>query len=186
MTSTTRNRAIACVAGGLMALGLVPTMAMAAAPTSLGTFEKWTAWKGTDANGVICYIAAKPDQTAPKGANRDPIHFLVINRIGLGTRDEVQTLVGYPMKKGGVFSADIDGTAYKMISVNDDPKTAVKENYAAWLADPSQEPGFVAAMKKGRTLTVKGVSWRGTNTTDTYSLKGVTAAMNKIRSSCSK
>jgi Invasion associated locus B (IalB) protein len=186
MTSTTRNRAIACVAGGLMALGLFPSLATAAAPTNLGTFDKWTAWKGSDANGVICYIAAKPDSALPKGANRDPIHFLVINRIGLGTRDEVQTLVGYPMKKGGVFSANIDGNVYKMISVDDDPKTAVKENYAAWLADPKQEPAFVAAMKAGSSLIVKATSTRGTDTTDTYSLKGVTAAMQKIQSSCSK
>lgn len=185
MTSTTRSRVIACVAGGLMALGL-PSLAMAAGPTSLGTFNKWTAWKGSDANGVICYIAAKPDDTKPKNVNRDPIHFLVINRIGLGTRDEVQTLVGYPMKSGGVFSANIDGSVYKMISVKDDPKTKVKENYAAWLADPKKEPEFVAKMKAGRSLIVKGTSTRGTDTTDTYSLSGVTAAMKKIQSSCSK
>ncbi|HEY8595889.1 MAG TPA: invasion associated locus B family protein [Devosiaceae bacterium] len=184
MTSKTRDLLLACLAGGVLACGLGSANALAAGPTALGTFNKWVAWKGTDANGVICYISAKPDDTEPKNVNRDPIHFLIINRLGLGTRNEVQTLVGYPMKDGGVFSANIDGTNYPMISVKDDPNTSVKENYAAWLADPKQEGAFVSAMKAGRQLVVKGTSTRGTDTTDTYSLSGVTAALDALAKDC--
>ena len=39
-------------------------------------------------------------------------------------------------------------------------------------------------MKNGKTMSVSGVSWRGTQTSDRYSLSGVTAAMNKIDSMC--
>jgi hypothetical protein len=39
-------------------------------------------------------------------------------------------------------------------------------------------------MKSGAALTVKGTSWRGTVTTDTYSLKGLSAAMAKIDEAC--
>ena len=47
-------------------------------------------------------------------------------------------------------------------------------------------PGaLVNAMKRGNELVFKGTSERGTLTTDSYSLKGVTAAMKAIDKACS-
>lgn len=142
--------------------------------TSLGTFNAWTAWKGTDANGVICYISSQPTDTEPKNVNRDPIHFLVIHRKGLGTRNEVQTLVGYPFNANPNATASVDGKTYPMVT----------EGEAAWLASAGDEGGFVEALKAGSTLVVQGTSQRGTRTTDTYSLRGVTAAMGEIDKAC--
>ena len=42
----------------------------------------------------------------------------------------------------------------------------------------------VEAMKRGTEMVVRGISSRGTRTTDTYSLSGVTAAMNEIDKAC--
>ena len=39
-------------------------------------------------------------------------------------------------------------------------------------------------MKTGSELTVKGTSWRGTETLDSYSLNGVSAALKKIDEAC--
>lgn len=179
---------------GLAALSLAATTLMPAvaaskpatpsAPVNLGTFNAWTAWKGQDADGLMCYVSAAPKTTLPVGANRDPVHFLVVNRIGRHTKDEVQTLVGYPLEINGTFSATIDGKSYAMITTKDDPKTATNENYAAWLRSAADQPGFVAALKAGSSLVVKGVSQRGTHTTDTYSLAGITAALQKIATAC--
>ncbi len=140
----------------------------------LGTFRFWTAWKGSDANGVLCYVSSQPQQALPTNVNRDPIHFLVINRKGLGTNNEVQTLVGYPLKADSTPEVSIDGRSYDM----------VVEGSAAWLASASEEGTFVAAMKAGSEMVVKARSQRGTDTTDTYSLVGVTAALDKISSDC--
>jgi hypothetical protein len=144
-------------------------------PTNIGTFKSWTAWTGNDSTGLICYISAEPGSSKPTGVNRDPIHFLVVHRKGLGTRNEVQTLIGYPLKKDGKPSAAIDGKTFPMIA----------DGSGAWLASASDEAGFVAALKKGSELVVKGTSQRGTDTTDTYSLAGVTAAMDAIDKACS-
>ena len=43
---------------------------------------------------------------------------------------------------------------------------------------------LVDALKAGSQLTVRGTSQRGTDTTDTYSLSGVTAAMAEIDKAC--
>jgi hypothetical protein len=148
--------------------------AASAAPKSIGTFSSWTAWTATDSTGLICYVSAEPTSSLPKGANRDPIHFLVVDRKGLGTRNEVQTLMGYPIKKSSKPTASVDGRTYPMIP----------DGSGAWLASAADEPGFVAAMKAGRSLVVKATSTRGTDTTDTYSLSGVTAALDAANKAC--
>ena len=182
-------------------IALFITTALAqAAPTNLGTFKAWTAWQGTDENGKICFISASPDKSEPtqingKPINRDPPHFLIIHRdkapainpdgtaakdkngnpVFKKVRNEVQTLIGYPFSKDQRPSASIDGRSFTMLA----------ENSSAWLADAADEGSFLAAMKAGSLLVVKGTSARGTNTTDTYSLSGVTAAMDAIDKACS-
>jgi hypothetical protein len=157
-----------------MAIG-AGTPAAAQQMQNLGTFKNWTAWKGTDANGEMCYISATPQSTAPDGVRRSPIHFLIIHRKGLGTKNEVQTLIGYPFNSANSnASATIDGKTYPMVT----------EGEAAWLASTADEPNFVEALKAGSRLVVKGTSQRGTNTTDTYDLGGVTAAMAEIDKAC--
>jgi hypothetical protein len=144
------------------------------APTNIGTFSSWTAWTASDSSGLICYVSAEPGSSTPKGVNRDPIHFLVVDRKGLGTSNEVQTLIGYPIKKSTNPSAAIDGKSYPMIA----------DGSGAWLAAAKDEDGFVANLKRGHALLVKGTSQRGTETADTYSLAGVTAALDAASKAC--
>lgn len=173
MTSTRLGLTSGLVASVLVLALAVPAAAQEA--TNLGTFNDWTAWKGSDANGEMCYISSTPQKTAPEGVNRSPIHFLVIHRKGLGTKNEVQTLIGYPFNTTNAnASATIDGKSYPMVT----------EGEAAWLASAGDEPGFVTALKGGAQLVVRGTSQRGTETTDTYSLSGVTAAMGEIDKAC--
>lgn len=159
--------ALACFGAGISG-------ASAQEVTKLGSFNDWAAWKSTDANGEICYVASNPTDKQPADVNHGEVHFFVINRKGLGTRLEVQTLMGYPLKTGSVPSVTVDGKAYNM----------VVDGQAAWLASANDEPGFVENMKKGRQLVVKAVSERGTNTSYTYSLSGVTAALNEVNKAC--
>ena len=149
--------------------------AQAQQATELGTFNAWAAWQATDASGQICYVSATPQKSEPAGVNRDPIHFMIIHRKGLGTKNEVQTLIGYPYNATSAnASVSVDGKSYPMVT----------EGTAAWLASTGDEAGFVAAFKNGSQMTVRGTSQRGTNTIDTYSLSGATAAINAIDAAC--
>ena len=210
MTSLKRRVLTGLMASALVAL-VSPALAQAA-PTNLGTFKAWTAWQGNDENGKICFISAAPDKSDPtqingKPINRDPPHFLIIhrdkapainpdgtaakdkngNQVFKKVRNEVQTLVGYPLQPTSdsfTHSAAIDGKTWPMKSIPDDPATSIKDNEAAWLASMNDEAGFVAALKKGTSLVVTGTSLKGTKVTDTYVLGGVTAAMDAIDKAC--
>ncbi|MGL6181779.1 MAG: invasion associated locus B family protein, partial [Aestuariivirga sp.] len=54
----------------------------------------------------------------------------------------------------------------------------------AWADKPETEKKIVSAMKNGKVLKISGTSWRGTATTDTYSLEGISAALAKIDDAC--
>lgn len=176
MTSRARKLISGFVAGCFLAAGLAQA-ALAQETENLGTHQFWTAWKGSDANGVICYISSQPQSKVTNPANRPrgEIHFLIIHRQATGVRNEVQTLVGYPLQLNSTPRAVIDGQTYNM----------VVQGEAAWLAAPEQESAFVGAMKAGGQLVVQGTSTLGTTTTDTYSLSGVTAAIDVIDAACS-
>lgn len=148
----------------------------AQAATRLGEHGNWIAWEDTDATGKICYISSAPQKFEPTDVLRDPIHFLVTHRQGTGKRNEVATNLGYPTNDDEDATATIDGRAYPLVTDS--------ETEAGWLAAEADEPGFVETMKAGSELVVKAVSARGTHTTDTYSLVGVTAAMAQIDEAC--
>ncbi|HEY4201195.1 MAG TPA: invasion associated locus B family protein, partial [Devosiaceae bacterium] len=123
--------------------------------------------------------AINADGTAAKDKNGKAVFRKV--------RNEVQTLVGYPMKPTTdtfTHAALIDGKSWPMKSIPDDPSTSIIDSEAAWLASMDDEAGFVASLEKGTSLQVKGTSAKGTQTTDTYSLGGVTAAMAAIDKAC--
>jgi hypothetical protein len=170
------------VLAGLAAAGLVAGLAAPAAAQEikqLGTFKSWTAWSGSDANGLMCYISATPADWSPKEVGgspvrRSPIHFLVINRKGLGTKNEVQTQVGYPFNAEANVTATVDGRSFPMVT----------EGEAAWLANEADEAPFVEAMKAGSKLVVTGTSAKGNRMTDNYDLSGVTAALGEISKAC--
>jgi invasion protein IalB len=43
---------------------------------------------------------------------------------------------------------------------------------------------MVDAMRKGAELVIKSVSGHGTKTTDTYSLKGISQALDRVAQEC--
>ena len=54
----------------------------------------------------------------------------------------------------------------------------------AWTRDAATDKEVVEAMAKGREAMIKGVSARGTATTDIYPLEGFTQALNAIDKAC--
>jgi hypothetical protein len=168
--------AVGCLSAALIGATAVPHAGAQTQddPELLGDFNDWAAYTYSTPKGKVCYIVAKPSSSEPKNVKRDPIFFLVTHRPGDKVRNEVSTIIGYAFKKDEPATVTIDGTSYEMFTNGD----------GGWFDSSAKDSQVVNAMKAGKTLTVKGTSWRGTVTTDTYSLSGVTAALNKINETC--
>jgi len=55
-----------------------------------------------------------------------------------------------------------------------------------WIKNAAEEERMVDAMRKSADVTVKGVSAKGTETTDTFSLKGLAQALDKVAQDCKR
>jgi invasion protein IalB len=142
---------------------------------TLGTFSDWTAHSYNGKDGLVCFVMSSPKKTLPENVKRDPSYVLITHRPKLNVRSEVSAMVGYTLKKESVAVMEVDGAeSYELFTAGD----------GAWAESAAKDRQIVAALKKGREMVLKGVSWRGTKTTDTYSLSGITAAMDKIDEAC--
>jgi len=142
----------------------------------LGQFGDWGAYKATPGGKKVCFALSKPTSavTDPAGRNRDPSYAFVSTRPSEKVKNEVSVIVGYPQKPGVDASATIGSASYVMYTQND----------GAWVKNAAEEAQMVEAMRKGSDLVIKSISSHGTKTTDTYSLKGISEAIDKVAEEC--
>ncbi len=147
-------------------------LAQAQTPSRIEQFNAWGAYYYNSNNGKVCYVLSVPSDKQPANVDHGDNFFLVTQRPGQNISYEPQAMMGYNLRGGSKVTVTIDDKSFTMFT---------KEK-SAWLENAAQEPALVSAMKAGRTMTVKATSGRGTNTSYTYSLSGITAALNKIES----
>jgi invasion protein IalB len=145
-------------------------------PTLLGQYEDWGAYAAMPGGRKVCFSIAKPksSQTNPVGRNRDQAWLFVSNRPAENVRNEVSVIIGYPFKPSSDATAEIGTDKFAMYTLND----------GAWIKNVAEEARMVEAMRKGKDVTVKGVSGRGTESTDQYSLKGLSQALDRAAQEC--
>ena len=147
-------------------------------PRLLGSYRDWDAMVGTMQDGSkTCYMISTPKRSSAskKDAVRGQIYMTVTHRPKFGVKGEVNAVVGYPIRRGSEANISVDGRhSFSFFT----------EGSGAWAYDPKDDASAVSAMKAGSTLVVKASSQRGTDTTDTYSLSGFTAAYNAITKAC--
>jgi invasion protein IalB len=54
----------------------------------------------------------------------------------------------------------------------------------AWIKNAAEEAKMVDAMRSGDSAVIKGVSAKGTQSTDTFTLKGVSQALDRAGQEC--
>jgi invasion protein IalB len=144
--------------------------------TLLGQFGDWGAYKASPGGKTVCFALSKPTAatTEPPGRPRDASYAFVSTRPSEKVKNEVSVIVGYSQKASHDATATVGSANYVMYTQND----------GAWVKNAAEEAQMVDAMKKGADLVVKSESGRGTKTTDTYSLKGVAEALDKVAAEC--
>jgi hypothetical protein len=164
----------------LLALAAWAVPAQAADPEQLGTFRDWSALAASTPQGKVCYALSSPIAKLPAKAARDKIYVMISVWPGRGVRDELQVVPGYLYREGEPVFAQVGSLRTEFFTRNDG------KSGAAWVKEVNDENALVAAMRGGSTLTVSGVSKRGTRTTDTYSLSGIAAAIDRAHRECGK
>lgn len=141
----------------------------------LGVFKDWVAYEGEYQGKKICFIESRPATMDRRLANRQlaNVRATVVNRPADRVKGEVVIQTGFPIASDVFADVDIDNNAFKMAT---DPSGML------WLPTRN-EPAFVNAMRRGINMTTK-VKSGSTTVSDTYSLRGFTAALGAIDQAC--
>jgi hypothetical protein len=144
----------------------------AAKPELLGSFGDWNAFS---VQGKTCYALGSPKERQPKAKLKDSLAYVFIStRPAEGVKNEVAVNLGYPTKDNGSAVADVDGDSFDLVTKGNN----------AWVKNTAKEKEFVETLKSGSKLVVKASSSKGSATTDTYSLKGLSEALARVAQEC--
>lgn len=106
---------------------------------------------------------------------RGEILLMVFYRPEAGVMGQVAFTGGYPFAKGSTVKVEIGDTAFDLYT----------EGEWAWPATPQDDAKLINSMKRGADAVLTAVSSRGTQTKDTFSLLGFTAAIEDAEKRCS-
>ncbi|MGA9087970.1 MAG: invasion associated locus B family protein [Bradyrhizobium sp.] len=153
-----------------------PEAAVGAEPTLIGQFGTWGAYTATPNGKKVCFALAKPSssKTNPPNRPRDPAYVFVSTRPAEKVVNEVSVMIGYTLKPGSESTLEVGGASYAMYTQGD----------GLWIKNAAEEERMVEAMRKAADATVKGVSAKGTETTDVFSLKGLAQALDRLAQDC--
>lgn len=155
-----------------------PAAAGGAEPTLIGQFGTWGAYSAAPNGKKVCFALAKPtsSKTNPPNRPRDPAYAFVSTRPGEKVTNEVSVMIGYTLKPGSESTLEVGGATYAMYTQGD----------GLWIKNAAEEGRMVDAMRKASDVVVKGVSAKGTETTDTFSLKGLSQALDRLAQDCKR
>ena len=163
------------------AVAAVPKSAAAAAaggaePILIGQFGTWGAYTAMPNGKKVCFALAKPttSKTNPPNRPRDPAYAFVSTRPSEKVFNEVSVMIGYALKPGSESTLEVGGASYAMYTQGD----------GLWIKNAAEEERMVEAMRRAPDAVVKGISAKGTETTDTFSLKGLSQALDRIAQDC--
>ncbi len=147
-----------------------------AEPTLIGQFGGWGAYTAMPGGKKVCFALAKPtsSKTNPPNRPRDPAYAFVSTRPSEKVFNEVSIMIGYALKPGSDATVEVGGASYAMYTQGD----------GLWIKNAAEEERMVDAMRKAPEAVVKGVSAKGTETTDVFSLKGLAQALDRIAQDC--
>ena len=145
-------------------------------PTLIGQYGTWGAYMATPNGKKVCFALAKPSssKTNPPNRPRDPAYAFISTRPAEKVVNEVSIMIGYVLRPGSESTLEVGGASYAMYTQGD----------GLWIKNAAEEERMVEAMRKAADVTVRGVSAKGTETTDVFSLKGLSQALDRVAQDC--
>lgn len=131
-------------------------------------------------NPTQCWIVSMPSETVNTregrvvSVRRGEILMFVSFWPGQERLGEVSFTGGYPFAPGSTVSMEIGSSTFELFT----------EGEMAWAASPQDDDRIITAMKRGSEATLTARSSRGTQTQDTFSLLGFTAAVEDAETRC--
>ena len=127
-----------------------------------------------------CWGVSKPKDTVNSkdgkavSVRRGDILLFVTFRPGQGDKGEISFTGGYPFAPGSTVRMDINQKGFDLMT----------DGEWAWSSSKEDDAALLSALKGGASAILTARSAKGTQTKDTFSLSGFTAAMAEAETRC--
>lgn len=167
-------------AAAAMALGALGAGAAQAQQESTNRVAVQTAWSVfVDGNPRECWAVSAPSETVntrdgrPVSVRRGDILLFATYRQGQSAA-EISFTGGYPFAEGSTVAMEIGSDTFQLFV----------DGQWAWAGSAEDDARILAAMRRGQNAVLTARSSRGTQTRDTFSLFGITAASDEAQRRC--
>lgn len=171
---------IGCCVGAAVALTGTMVLAQQTSTNRVAAQTDWSVF--VEDNPTECWSVSSPKSTVNTrdgrqvSVNRGDILLFVAYRPASQVKGEISFTGGYEFREGSTVTVEISGQTFEMFVSGE----------TAWPPTPADDAKIITAMKRGSSATITGVSQRsGTQTKDTFSLLGFTAALEEAERRCS-
>lgn len=163
------------VAALVLAAGvLAAPQASANEPKALATFGDWSVFERVIEGDRICFAATEAKDKSPKSVNHGNIFFLVASWQSGAARHQPSLMTGYNLKDA----------PKPTLRVGSEKWTMYADENEAFIESTDREEALISAMRRGADMQISAVSSRGTATNYRISLRGVTAAIERVDKEC--
>lgn len=166
------------LAGAVIAITSGAASAQETSTNRVGAQTDWSVFVEDDP--TQCWVVSTPRQTVNTrdgrevSVTRGEILLFVSFWPGQERRGEVSFTGGYPFAPGSTVTMQIGESRFELFT----------EDQTAWAASAQDDQSIITAMKRGADAVLTARSARGTQTQDTFSLRGFTAAVEDADARC--
>ena len=154
---------------------LTPAVAQSASePEFQGAHRDWRVFTRGEGDSQVCYALSRPQEALPSNVDHGEVFFLVASWQSGAAANQPSFLAGYPLRPDSPPRVRVGSDRFQMF---------VSEQ-EGFLEETGEESQLVRAMRRGSDMRVEATSNRGTATAYTFSLLGVTAALEQVDDLC--
>ncbi len=169
---------VGALTGTVLAVSASAALAQEESTNRVNAATDWSVFVEDDP--TQCWVVSTPRETVNTrdgrvvSVNRGEILMFVSFWPGQERLGEVSFTGGYPFADGSTVSMRVGETTFELFT----------DGEMAWAASPQDDQRIITAMKRGADAVMTARSARGTQTQDTFSLMGFTAAVEDAEQRC--
>ncbi len=177
MRSTLARRLVAGLSLAVMATAVT---AQEQSSNRVAAKTDWSVF--VEDNPTECWSVSAPKETVNTrdgravAVRRGDILLFVFYRPAAGVKGQLTFTGGYPFADGSTVNLKVGDSEFELFS----------DGEWAWPASADDDAKIITAMKRGTDAVLTARSSRGTQTKDTFSLLGFTAAVEDAAKRCAK
>lgn len=148
----------------------------AAEPQQVATYQDWLVFTyATEGGDTICYAVTEPQDVSPNSVQHGDVFFSVASWKSGAASYQPSFMAGYQLQNG----------SEPMVRVGSDRWEMFSSEREGFVESSRQEQRLVDAMRRGREMRVSATSARSTSTNYTFSLLGISKALERVEQACS-